>query len=410
MSNKRDPNTTTTFGFIDSASITHVVQAYEVFPDKSYPCGWTVPRLVTALLISTENIHLAPGTSKNIKIWSKGTIGDATRNLLRSGIMSRPSVSDAIQQRVLQETQNQATRECENLKRRFSNLRQNDETQHWMDWSIRSAWEEHAQNFGGLIDEKLIPQLALILETSQKDLLKLQKQTSKPEVVKDLVKRKPNTELYHMTYNCFLLGALLRGLYHELVAKYHEEQIVHHPLRIPFLPQLKGESFIFDQTTVENHLINIVLHDSLCEKTTEGRLSRWAENIRKIRDANRHGYWQIDIRPRAEPNDTLRQAVDAARTLGLVVHSKKLEEFLAKTAKATIDIGSYLLTPFVSYSDTALEYSGVKADELTRKGVRAYYGRRSRLSKLAESPPGRISTYKQTITMREDLCGMSISV
>ena len=52
----------------------------------------------------------------------------------------------------------------------------------------------------------------------------------------------------------------------------------------------------------------------------------------------------------------------------------------------------------------------LQKENLVKQGLRGLYGRRNRLLKLAESPPGRISTYKQTITTREDLCGMSISI
>jgi hypothetical protein len=405
-SNRQTPNTSTTPGYIDSASITHVVQAYEVHPNESYPCGWTVPRLVTSFLISTKNIGLAPGTAEDAKnkIWSEGPIGDVTRNLLKSGIISRPPLDDAMQKKVLRQTQHQVSTNYENLRRRFNDLRQKDETQHWMDWSIRSAWEEHAQNFGSLIDRALVPQLAQILEANDKELYILHKETGKPDIVKNLVKRQPDTGLFKMTYNCFLLGALLRGFYHDLVATHSEQQIVHHPLREAFLPPTHGESFVFDQTKVENYLTNIVLHDALKERTLKGRLSRWANNIGKLRYMNIPGYEKIDLRPPEDPDIAKERATNAAKTVGIIAHPIEVEEFLARTAKATIDLGSYLLTPFVGYSNTGLEYFGVKTDELIRKGVRAYYGRHSRLSKLAESPPGRISTYKQVVSTQEDLC------
>jgi len=191
MSSKKASKTTTTSGWIDSASITQVVQAYEVGPKKeSSPCGWTVPRLVTSLLMFTENMGLAPGTAERArsKIWSRGPIGDITRNLLRSGIMSRPALSDAVQKKVLQQTQHEIDAECENLRRRFNDLRQRSETQNWMDWGIRSAWEEHAENFGSLVDEALIPQLARILDVTVREVRTAHKETSKPETVKNLAK------------------------------------------------------------------------------------------------------------------------------------------------------------------------------------------------------------------------------
>jgi len=405
MSNKQAPKTATTSGWIDSACITQVVQAYDVGPKKqSSPCGWTVPRLVTSLLISTPNIGLAPGVSEN-KIWSKGPIGDVTRSLLKSGVISRPAPNDSTIEQVLLQSKEEADRYCSHLRNKFRELRQNTDTNNWMHWGIHSAWEEHAQNFGGLIDTVFIRQMAQILETSEKELQKLQLQTTKPNIVKELVKKQPNTDLFNMTYNCFLLGALLRGLYHNLLATYQGEQIAHHPLRTAFLPATEGKHFLFDQTNVENYLTNIILHDALCEKAVGTRLSRWARNIERIRTLNEPYLEDIDLRPKTDPELAKKKACEAAKSAEIFVRPRELEEFLARTAKVPIDIGSYLLTPFVGYSITGLEYFGIKTDELIRKGVRAYYGRRRRLSKLAESPPGGISTYKQIVSTREDLCG-----
>lgn len=409
MTSKKTQKDATTSGWVDSASVTHVVQAYDVWPKKSFPCGWTVPRLVTSLLISPNNIGLAPGVSEN-KILSKGPIGDVTKGLLKSGVISRPATNDSMIKKALCQSQEQANIHCSYLRRKFSELRQSNETQLWMDWSIRSAWEEHAQNFGGLIDTEFISQLARILETTEKDLRKLQLQTSKPATVKELVKLQPDTDLFNMIYNCFLLGLLLRGFYHDFIAKRRAEHIAHHPLRMAFLQPTQGEPLVFDQTSTENYLTNIVLHDALCEKTLKGRLERWVNNIKRIQEANIPHHEKIDLREKDEPELALEKAVEAAKTVNIYVHSNELEEFLAGTAKATIDIVSYLLTPFVGYSNTGLEYFGVKTDELIRKGVRAYCGRRSRLSKLGESPPGRISTYKQILSTYQDLCGTSISV
>jgi hypothetical protein len=47
------------FGWIDSMSITQVVQAFEVWPKSNSPYRWYVPTDVTAFLICTDNIILA---------------------------------------------------------------------------------------------------------------------------------------------------------------------------------------------------------------------------------------------------------------------------------------------------------------------------------------------------------------
>lgn len=103
MSHKRaSNNTANTFGHIDSASITQVVQAFDVYPRESVPQGWDIPLFVTSLLISTLNIGLAPGISRT-KILSEGPIGDVTRKLLSSGIMARRKPSPKTREKTVKE-------------------------------------------------------------------------------------------------------------------------------------------------------------------------------------------------------------------------------------------------------------------------------------------------------------------
>lgn len=196
------------------------------------------------------------------------------------------------------------------------------------------------------------------------------------------------------------------------MATYRREQIAPHPLRTAFLPTTEGEHFLFDQTSVENYLTNLILRDTLCEKVVGARLSRWATNIKKIRHANRPGRWPVgfDLRPREEPDLAKEAAVKAAQTVGIYVEPHAFEKFVAKPAALVLEL---VLTPFVSRPVSmglsagkhALEYLGVGAEDLRRKAARVICGRRRRLSKLAESPPGCISTYKQVVSTQEDLCG-----
>lgn len=384
-----------TFGWIDSMSITQVVQAFEVWPKSSSPYGWYVPGAVTVLFIYTDNIGLAPGLSAG-RIVSSGPIGLLTRELIRAGVLSRPDFANSVRKLAIRQAQQRANRYCDRIRNDYRGLsaRNLEDVQGWMDWSIRSAWVEHAQNFGSLIDAQFIPQLARILGVTEKDLLDLHKLTGSLDVVKRFVRRQPNTDAFNMTYECFLLGALLRGLYHDYLARQGTQQVAHHPFREILLPKTATQSLAYEETNVESYLANIVLHSALLEKKLESRLARWADNIGRIRTANRPGYEEIDLRPREDPKLAKKKAIQAAKTVGIDVHPRWAEE--AANALPALGVGAagFLLNPFVGLAISAGYYFVSRKIDVGKRVARKIYARGGRLLRLAQSPPGRISRPK----------------
>jgi hypothetical protein len=101
--------------------------------------------------------------------------------------------------------------------------------------------------------------------------------------------------------------------------------------------------------------------------------------------------------------------VKDAKTVGILAHPRKVEEFIEGIVGFAVNATtSFLLKPFPGFLVGALG-NRLQKENLVKQRLRVLYGRRNRLLEFAESPPGRISTYKQTITKREDLCWMSIS-
>lgn len=388
-------DTVETFGWIDSMSITQVVQAFEVWPKSSSPYGWYVPGAVTVLLIFTDNVGLAPGLSAR-KTVSSGPVGFLTRELIRAGVLSRPDFVNSVRKLAIRQTQHRVNRYCDKIINDYREFlaRNLEDVRGWMDWSIRSAWVEHTQSFGNLIDAQFIPQLARILDVTEKDLLDLHKLTGALDVVKHFGRRQPNTDAFNMTYECFLLGALLRGLYHDYLARQGTQQVAHHPFREVLLPKTATQSLVYEETNVESYLANIVLHSTLLEKKLECRLARWADNIGRIRAANRLGYEEIDLRPIEDPDLAKKKAMEAAKIVGIAVHPRWAEE--AANALPALGVGAagFMLDPFAGFAIGGGYYFISRKIDIGKKVARKIYARSGRLSILAQSPPGRISRPK----------------
>lgn len=384
-----------TFGWIDSMSITQVVQAFEVWPKSSSPYGWYIPGSVTSLLICTDNVGLAPGLSTR-KIVSIGSVGFLTRELIRAGVLSSPDFVNSVSELAIRQVQQRVNRYCDRIKNDYRDFlaRSPEDVGGWMDWSIRSAWVEHTQNFGNLIDAQFIPQLARILDVTKKDLLDLQRLTGSLDAVKHFVRKQPDTDTFNMTYECFLLGALLRGLYHDYLARQGTQQIAHHPFREVFLPKTAAQSLAYEETNVESYLANIVLHSALLEKKLRSRLARWADNIGRIRTANRLGYEEIDLMPVEDPDLAKKKAIEAAKTVGIDVHPRWAEAVANLLPSAGVGAAGFLLHPFAGIAISAGYYIVSRKIDIGKRVAQKIYARSGYLSRLAQSPPGRISRPK----------------
>lgn len=377
-------------GWIDSMSLTQVVQAFDVGLDNTGPFQGCIPAEVTALLIFAQNIGLAPGLSRS-GISSKGPVGLVTDQLMRSGILTGPELDEQSRTQSLEQTKTQIEQYYDNLKEYYHKFSERDEVKRWMDWSIRSAWVEHAQNSGSLIDRGLIPQLATMLNTSENELTRLEELTRSPEVVRRYVKQQPNTDDFNMVYDCFLLGALLRGLYHYHLGMQIKQQVVPHPFREELLPKTPADPLLYGETNVEGYLTNIVLWSALSRRGTQARLNRWADNIRKLRHASSPGHEVIDLSQKEDAKLAKQAAINAAKKLEIDVHPWWLEEVVDGAVAAGVIAGGAVLNPFVGVGIGSLEYLLSRTIHMGEATGRAIYAQPSRLSRLAEAPPGHIS-------------------
>ena len=386
-------------GWLDSASLTHIVQAYEIWPEEPSPGGWLVPQLVTSLLLSTPHVGLAPGVA-GLKFVSKGPIGVISEHLRDSDIIVVPPIGETERQTALKKTKRRIRENLPRIRDQYATFCQfaNSDIERWMSWSIKSAWEEHAQNFGGLVDHTLLKEMAGVLDVAEKELGALHTYTSRSDVVSAFVKKQPNSDEFRLAKECFLLGYLIRGLFHDYLAKEKANQVLHHPFRNVLLPRVQAKPMTFEQHTVEAYLTNIVLHSALRVRTLEARLKRWADNICLIRKLLRPDNKRIDIL-KDDPSSAFAEALRGAKVAGVKVHSPTLEEFINVFGAAAITYAtSFVLSPYTAFGVGSLTYAALRKRDLGTRLTEAIYTTKMRLARLAEAPPGRIGTNQMRFT------------
>ena len=314
--------------FIDSAS------AYEVIlvlarqrPTDSYRTEWDQALEVTSLLISADQIKLSPSPRR------EGAASGAYGTFLNSlkGTISRIDLPDASTKTALRKTKHWANRNVDKLRRVLGSITgahaspQACDPASWLEAHISHEWKEHVIRHGALFDKDFIPHLAGILEVSIDELERVRIESADPALVAELVKKRPDSDLFRLIRDAYVASSLLRGRYHNFAAEDSKVQILTHPIRDPILRNGRnGESIAIESSNTERYISSIALAGAFAEKKHQLRVSAWADNVIALRNARD----QINLEPKDCDETAMEVAIDAAKKFGVRVHSRQLEKFL----------------------------------------------------------------------------------
>lgn len=376
-------------GFIDSAS------AYEIVlvlarrsPRQSFKMEWDRALEVTATLINTDRIKLAPSPRREGA--ASGPYGVLLEGL--ESAVSRIVLPEEVTAAAIRKTKKWAGENVNKLRLVLSSFTDAPPASHsqaamWLDSHIHSEWHEHVLRRGSLFDRDFALQIAKVLDLPESDVLKLWSLTTDASFVAELAARMPDTDVFHLIRDAFTISALLRGRYHDYAAESSHIQILSHPVREPILRKTSAGRVSIEVSNTERYLANIAVAASFAERSHEARVALWVDNVLKLR----RGRDQINLGQKDRDETARDTALDAARKFDIRIHSKLLETFI----DAGLALGSTALTSFVLLRwESMLAGSGIYA--LSRKknlggrvaaGITSATGKLDRLSRLA---PGRI--------------------
>jgi hypothetical protein len=352
--------------WIDSASITHIVQAFQVYPDRSQPFGWLAPTFVTSLLLSPGRVGLACGTSSG-PVRSLGPIGQFTDRLLREGVVSPSTVVTRNGYSVDDPRWHEDRVSCLNATRRyiqkfagkfrsvFSDMLgpRRSYCEGWMDWGVENAWMEHAANFNGLIDRDFKDQISAITGIDRSELDRLSGLTADCAYVRRLIQLRNLHSDYQTVYTAFLAAALVRGLYHLYIASHFGLQAAPHPLRtyflsnnalgLPLIPRrMVQRSFAFD-ATIAYYLATILIHGSARERDLSSRLMLWVDNVKKMRSYLYASDASSAFNLRYSGADARQTAMDIAKRARIRTYPQDWETFVDLVCTLPIVVFLYKL-------------------------------------------------------------------
>jgi hypothetical protein len=380
-----------TEGFVDSASAYEIILALaRPKPTDAYRMEWDRALEVTATLINTDHIKLAPSPKPEGP--ASGPYGIFLEGL--ENAISRITLGDAARLAALSKTKDWANRNPDRLRSVLtsfidsSSASVTNQAPHWLESHISGEWAEHVLRHGALFDREFIPQIAKVLRVAPGEIETIWARSGDPFLVAELIRCRPENDEFHLIRDAFVVSTLLRGRYHEYAAEEDRYQIMSHPVRRPVLKRSPLWARVqIDISNTERYLANVVLASAFSERKHDKRVAQWVQNVATLRKARK----EINLEPKDRDETARDVAIEAAKRFDIAPRYKMLENVV----DAGIWLGSTALTSFGLAPWESMVVGGTMYVLSARKKiggqlVSPFSSRRGRLRKLSQLNAGRI--------------------
>lgn len=374
-------------GYIDSASLHMVILALRHGkPAQWNDWTWETVQYVTCALWGLRDFSVAPDPSGEPA--AHGPFSQLLHGLrpVFSGVQRSDRDALSKTRRWMRQDLNSRLKLCRETQSdpRFAQ---------WLEWYMDYFWEHHSIMHGSLFTKEFIPELTAMCGCSHADLAKLNILTGDHSMVNRWVRKRPNSEDFRLALDAFCISTLMRGRYHDYAARNAGQSIMHHPMRIPFLPKARGE-VQFQISNTQQYLTNILVGSALMQTGISARLHSWADNLLKIKAALSDQ--RLDLGEKDRDEVAVECAIDAAKRSGIEVHPRMLDRLMGIfMSLGTGSLTGFLLDPWLAAPAAAGTAVVSRLARAPERIVSAVYRRTSHLEKLARAPAGRVSRVLQ---------------
>ncbi len=267
----------------------------------------------------------------------------------------------------------------------------------WIENFFRFNAVEHSRRLNGVFDQALIPQIARILQTSESDLTRVWQLSANEEYLARHANDARNThESLDLMYRACSTAALLRGRYHDNYARLANLQVVHHPVRDPFLPVIQEDgSSRFEASNTLHTMASALVSYSARDKKLDQRITSWSELTLQARRLAAQGRLDLDLK--STDDVAVDTAIENLRKLDLRGVSKQFEAGL----EVGVSIGfgavtSFALDPWAGFAATSAASAAMRLPWARSVVGQIKKPRKFQLKRLSESPAGRIRRRKRS--------------
>jgi len=382
-----------TAGIVDAASVDSIVTCMaRVGPVQAGVWAWTGSVESTTALLLNRTLAFAPSPE-----YSGGQTGpfEALRRSLA------PFLSDAFpaeqkRQEALRKTKAWTRKHAERIAVEFSKLMADANCRQWLESEVELQWENHSQASNGLFNETLVPEISSVLNIPLEELRRLLILSRDRETVRQYCKTTDGAD-FHTTCDSYVLAALLRGVYHDYLARDRRQQILHHQLRRNprLLPKvLRKPRMIVPIPNTAEYLARIILGSAAREAKSK-RIQAYSHYLANGREA--HFRESIDLSHKTYDSAAKDAAVAAARRLGIHTVPQVAYRLIDLAAAAGIGvITSFFVDPFWSLTIGGGSYVASLHKDVGERIGEAALDTRKRVTRLADLGPGRIGSSADT--------------
>jgi hypothetical protein len=192
-----------------------------------------------------------------------------------------------LRQAALDETHSFATNYVP-LSRALQQVKAHTSFHEWLMWHTRHEWAEHTRRLGGFFDLEFMTEIEAITDMTAGEVESLWQRTRDPSVVERLAERVRAgswTEADAEAVDSWLIATLLRGVYHDELARRRSRQNFRHPVRsfMPATPEASPQ--LFPASSAQRYFAGIVIGLSFTEKNPLARSGLYGENLTRCRTA-----------------------------------------------------------------------------------------------------------------------------
>lgn len=265
------------------------------------------------------------------------------------------------------------------------------ELEHWCSLQRQLFWEQHIRVNPGLFNPEFIPKIAAVLDISIREIQGVHFQSTNPIVVKDWAKGRGGS-VADLADHAFILSCLIRGKFHEFMARESDLQLAAHPHRAVIASRtalgIKGVNF--PATNSALYFVRLLVGSALVERDAL-RVQTWRTNVLKAREALSRGTIALPNLPEDQAEAVVFMA---ARRLGIEVSSERQRRLLSFLLETNIAVYSGLvLWPWGTLAAAGARlYKLARGKSLADEVVAAMRTTRE-FHRLASAIPGRIDRY-----------------
>ena len=378
--------------FIDSASI-HSALAALLLGKSASASRWDKKLLLnTTYLFLQNNVRVIPGLSRGFR----GPAG-----YYASVVNAFPALETRIaqQERARQEYVQWVLTNPQTLRDGWHRLQSLPEYPEWVNYQRQLFWGAHCLMYGSMFDEEFIPTMAIILNCPVAELSSLHQRSTEVALVKRWSTADSLTSDAELLQKSWIIGALIRGKFHEQLSKTARLQLSPHPFRKVVADRLETgiEQTVYN---TEELFCKILIASALRETTEKRRVDTWLHNLKLARagiEGQRVALQQAKTQEGAE-----NLAAIAAKEIGVCTTPQMVRSCLdwavasglgtlvALSISPWAGMAVPLIAPFIRGGYTYVTDSSMGAD-LAKMSLDT----RRRFRQLALSVPGRIDIRTQ---------------